>query len=127
MGQPLEAVQGFVRAIALRPNYWEARYALGEELAFAGKLPEAQAQFEEVIHLKPDYAMAHLNLGVALAKEGHLEDAVKEFQETKRLDPQNKLAGDYLERMKLAEKSRGPATNTPASKPETPNPKSEPN
>ena len=100
LGQALQAVQGFSRAIMLKTNYWEARYALGEEMAFAGNLPEAQAQFEEVLRLNPDYAMAHLNLGVALLKEGHLEDAVKQFEETKRLDPQNKLAVEYLEKVK---------------------------
>jgi tetratricopeptide (TPR) repeat protein len=95
-----EAIQQFRAAIARNSEYWEARYALGEELAFDGKILDARHEFEEVIRLKPDYAMAHLNLGVALVKQGELDNASREFEETLRLQPQNPLAADYLRQLR---------------------------
>jgi len=53
-----EAIQQFQEAIQRRPDYWEAVYALGEELAFDKKVSKARQQFEKVLKLKPDYAMA---------------------------------------------------------------------
>lgn len=95
-----EAIAQFQQAVQLQPSNWEAHYALGEELAFAGRVKESREQFEQVLHLKPDYAMAHLNLGVALAKEGQLDEALRQFEETRKLDPQNKLAPDYIAKIK---------------------------
>lgn len=86
----------------MRPDYWEAHYALGEELAFSGQTPEAQKEFEETLRLKPGYAMAHLNLGVALAKQRNLENARRHLEEAARLDPHNPEARDYLRKLQAA-------------------------
>ena len=94
------AIAQFRVACQVRTNYWEARYALGEELAFNGEVAAARTEFEEVIRLRPEYPMAHLNLGVALTQEGQLPGAIKQFEETLRLEPQNKLARDYLEKIR---------------------------
>jgi tetratricopeptide (TPR) repeat protein len=96
-----EAITNFVKAVQLGPpNYWEAHNALGEELAFHGQTAAAQKQFEEVLRINPNVPMAHLNLGVALAIEGCLDEAIFEFEETIRLDPRNKLAPDYLAKVR---------------------------
>src|SRR5438309_942884 len=42
-----EALVSLREAIRLRPAFWEARYLLGVELAFQGKIQEAQDQFSE--------------------------------------------------------------------------------
>jgi tetratricopeptide (TPR) repeat protein len=100
LGRRLPAIQALKEAVRLRPGYWDARYALGEELAFDDRTAEARAQFEEVIRLKPDHVMAHLNLGVAMGKQGQWPEALKELEEAARLDPQNKLAAEYVAKLR---------------------------
>ena len=88
----------------LRRDYWEARYALGEELAFAGQEQAARQAFEEVLRLKPDYVMAHINLAVGLLKAKDTEGAVRHFEEAARLDPRNPVASEYLGKLRSARK-----------------------
>ena len=87
----------FNDAIWMNPNFWQARYLLGGELATEGKIEEAQAQFSEAVRIRPDFARAHLNNGVALAKLGKLDEALKEFQITLQLNPTNTVARQNLD------------------------------
>jgi tetratricopeptide (TPR) repeat protein len=92
-----DSISYFRDAVWMNPNFWQARYLLGMELAEAGKIDEAQAQFSEVVRIRPDFERAHLNYGVALAKLGKLDAALKEFQITLQLNPTNKFARQNLE------------------------------
>jgi protein O-mannosyl-transferase len=63
-------------------------YAAGLELANAGKLAPAAAEFEAALRLRPDLAEAHNNLGVVLSQlPGRHLDAVSHFREAVRLRP----------------------------------------
>ncbi len=94
-----EAIQNLRQSLELKPA-WETYYALGEELGFDGQVAEARKELEQVTLLRPDYPPAHLNLGVALAQLGQIEDAKTQFEETLRLEPDNKLAAQYLEKLR---------------------------
>jgi tetratricopeptide (TPR) repeat protein len=96
-----EAIASLQRAVTARPDYWEARYLLGIEFALKERLPEAAEQFKEVVRLNPDHPQAHLNLGIALAKQNRFAEAIGQFRDTLRLDPTNKLAQEYLSKLKL--------------------------
>jgi len=50
-----EAIEGFRTLIQQVPEFWQARYLLGVELAATGNNQEAQAQFSEVLRCRPDY------------------------------------------------------------------------
>jgi tetratricopeptide (TPR) repeat protein len=91
-----EAIAQLEQTMRVAPEFWEAHSLLGEELAFANRIPEARRQFEEAIKLKPNLAIAHFNLGVALVRQGHLADAKREFEEVMRLDPENPVARNAL-------------------------------
>ena len=89
-------------AIRLHPNYWEAHYRLGDDLAEQADVSGAAAEFEQVVRLNPNYVKAHLNLGVALYKLGRREEAGEQFDEVLRLDPQNRQALEFKQQtMKL--------------------------
>ncbi len=95
--QGSQSVELFNAAVHMDPNFWQARYLFGRELASEGKIEEAQAQFSEVIHIRPDFTPGHLNNGIALANLGRLDEAIKEFQMTLHLNPSNTAARQNLD------------------------------
>ncbi len=61
-GQLDGALARFQQAVALRPDYVEAHYNLGNMLHEQGQLDRAVASFEQVIALQPDHAGAQMGL-----------------------------------------------------------------
>jgi tetratricopeptide (TPR) repeat protein len=51
-----EAIECFRTLIQQVPDFWQAHYRLGVELAAAGSRDEARIQFSEVLRCRPDYA-----------------------------------------------------------------------
>jgi superkiller protein 3 len=92
--------------VQLEPEFWQARYLLGVELAAQGKIEEARAQFSAAIRYRPDFAPSHLNLGVLLAKQEKPDQALAEFRTTLQLDPANPSAQQYIQTIH-ASKGRG--------------------
>jgi tetratricopeptide (TPR) repeat protein len=82
----IECLRAVVKA---RPEFWQARYQLGVQLAANGETGEAQRQFSEAIRYRPDFIPAHLDLGTALATQGKLDRALAEFHTALQLDPAN--------------------------------------
>lgn len=76
-------------AIALKPDYPEAHYNLGNILSLTpGRLNEAVAQYQEALALEPDSAEGHNNLGNALSQmPDHLNEAIAQYEEAIRLKP----------------------------------------
>ncbi|MGA2871189.1 MAG: tetratricopeptide repeat protein, partial [Verrucomicrobiota bacterium] len=95
--QGSDALNYLNAAVQMDPNFWQARYLFGGELAAEGRIEEAQAQFSEVVHIRPDFAPGHLNNGLAFAKSVKLEKALKEFQTTLNLNPTDMVARQNLE------------------------------
>jgi len=105
-----EALDYLNATVQMDPNFWQARYLFGNELAAEGRIEEAQAQFSAVVRIRPDFAPGHLNNGLAFAKSGKLEEALKEFQITLRLNPTDTVARQNLEAVQAnlqAQKIRG--------------------
>jgi superkiller protein 3 len=106
LGLRARAVETFAMVIQHKPEFWQARYLLGVELAAQGKIEEARAQFVEAIRSRPDFAPSHLNLGVMLAKQEKRDQALTEFRIALQLDPTNPSAQQYIETIH-ASKGRG--------------------
>ncbi len=96
----------FYAAVRMNPNFWQARYLFGSELASDGNLEKAQEQFSEVVHTRPDFAPAHLANGLALAKLGKRDEALAEFQATLQLDPANAVAEQNLQALQALKVQR---------------------
>jgi tetratricopeptide (TPR) repeat protein len=75
------------RALALRPQYFEATLNLGNVLWRQGAIDEAIAQYQEALRLKPASAEAHNNLGAAFRQQGRWTEAVSCYEEALRLNP----------------------------------------
>jgi tetratricopeptide (TPR) repeat protein len=82
--------------IKAKPDFWQAHYQLGIQLAAKGETDEAEKQFLEAIRSRPDFFQAHLDLGTALATQGKLDRALAEFRTVLQLDPANTSAQQQI-------------------------------
>ena len=82
-----EAVRCFERALALRPDYYEARTNLGLSLAQSGRAVEALPHARRAVELQPASYQAHTNLGIALAGAGRVAEAPVAFRTAVALAP----------------------------------------
>jgi tetratricopeptide (TPR) repeat protein len=83
--------------VQARPEFWQAHYQLGIQLAAKGETAEAQTQFSEAIRYRPDFIQAHLELGTALATQGKTDQALAEYHAVLQLDPTNSPARQQIE------------------------------
>jgi tetratricopeptide (TPR) repeat protein len=75
------------QAVTATPKDAAAHYVLGNALASARRLDEAEAEYREALRLHPDYAGAEENLGVLYKWRGDLRSALPHFQKALALDP----------------------------------------
>ena len=74
-------------AIAIHPDFIEARNNLGVHYSKLGRWKDAVEQFERASNLDPAAALPHLNLAVALQAIGDEDAAVLNAEEAIRLAP----------------------------------------
>jgi len=86
-GRPDSEIEHPRAAVAASPKEAAARYVLGNALASARRLDEAEAQYREALRLHPDYAGAEENLGVLYKRRGDLRSALSHFRKAHALDP----------------------------------------
>ena len=86
-----EAIEALAEAVALRPDFVDARYALGVAYSTrgGGYLPAAIDQFVEVLRLKPGHVDARVDLSSILAREGDSYAAAQQMEAAIRYAPQN--------------------------------------
>ena len=84
-------------AIKAKPEFWQARYQLGIQLAARGEIEEAQSQFSEAIRYRPDFAQGHTELATTLAAQGKKNGALAEFRAAIHLDPTDSFARQQIE------------------------------
>src|SRR6266478_6342116 len=78
-GAPLEALEHYQAALALRPGDATVENALGGALLAANRISEAIAHLNAAASARPDYFDAHYNLGIAQGTAGNFSDAVREL------------------------------------------------
>jgi 2-polyprenyl-3-methyl-5-hydroxy-6-metoxy-1,4-benzoquinol methylase len=79
------------KALAIKPDFAEAHYNLGNVLKILGRLDEAVASYHKALNIKPDHAEAHSNLGNALQELGKKVDAFTCHRRAVTLNPQKDL------------------------------------
>jgi tetratricopeptide (TPR) repeat protein len=86
-GRVREAIEEFRRAVSLRPDYAEARMALGKLELAAGNYAEAVAHFEAIDRVIPGSIQVKLNLADAYRSSRRWEDAQRLFDEVLKMNP----------------------------------------
>ena len=79
-GLAAEAIPHFERALALEPDYSDARVELGTAFATLGQIDAAIAHFDAALRLHPELPDAHNNLGTTLLKAGRVDEAILHFE-----------------------------------------------
>jgi tetratricopeptide (TPR) repeat protein len=82
--------------VRAKPEFWQARYQLGVQLAAKGENGEAQTQFSEAIRYRPDFSPAHFYRGTILAGQGKPDQALAEYRIVLQLDPANTSARQQI-------------------------------
>jgi len=92
-----KAMEQYLIAVNLRPDYVDAHNNLGNIYKNFNMLDKALEQFLIVIKLRPDYAEAHFNLGSLLYfRMGQTENARRELIEGLKIKPYDQEAQQLL-------------------------------
>src|SRR5438445_2078008 len=87
LGAPLEALEHYHAALALRSGDATVEIALRGALLAANKISDAIAHLSAAASARPDYFDAHFNLGIAQGRAGNFSDAVRELTTAVKLKP----------------------------------------
>ena len=91
LGQFDASVEAYNKSLAIKPDYAEAYYNMGNAIKVQGKLEEAIKAYNKALAIKPDYAEAHYSMGVTLQDQGKLEEAIEAYNKSLAIKP------DYAE------------------------------
>jgi len=86
-GRTEEAIEHYLQALQLKPDYDKAHYNLGFALDNQGRTEEAIEHYLQALRIKPDYVEAHNNLGNALNNQGRTEEAIEHYLQALQLKP----------------------------------------
>jgi tetratricopeptide (TPR) repeat protein len=96
VGQYVDAVREYEKALALCPTFHDIRARLGTTLREMGSLVAAAREFERIRHDSPKYTPARVSLGLTYYMMGRRADALAEWQQILALEPTNKSAAMYI-------------------------------
>jgi tetratricopeptide (TPR) repeat protein len=83
-----QAIQAYLKAVELSPDYAEAFVGLGDARQAKGQHDEAIAEYRKALQLEPENARVHFGLGKIYYNEKQLyHEAVAEYEWAIRLDP----------------------------------------
>ena len=86
-GRFRDALNEFRRAVELRPDYVDARVALGIAQLAGGNYQDALVHFQTAADLAPTLVAVHLNLGDAYRATKQWEKAKSTFEKALEMDP----------------------------------------
>ena len=87
-----ESGRYFVRAIRIKPDFWQIHANYARTLQDLGRLEDARACYDKAIALQPDDAQTHCDRSLVLQGLGRFEDALGDLDTSIALQPANALA-----------------------------------
>ena len=86
-GNSSEAVESFVRAVTIDPEFVEGFNELGAAEVTLGNLATATENFQKALELVPEHPLALFNLTVVLAKQNRFHEAGAVARRALKVDP----------------------------------------
>jgi tetratricopeptide (TPR) repeat protein len=96
VGQYVDAIREYEKALALCPTFHDIRTKLGTTLRDMGSFVAAAREFERIRHDNPKYTQARVNLGLTYYTMGRRNEALAEWHQILTLEPANKSAAMYI-------------------------------
>lgn len=96
LNQNEEAINHYLQAIALAPEYAQAHNNLASLYAQKNQYQAALAHYIKALKAAPDFSAAHFNLGLLLLKNNELDAAKTQFNNVLSLNPDATEALFYL-------------------------------
>ena len=81
------AIEDYVKAIELNPDYVDAHYNRGGAYVNKGDYDRAIEDYTKAIELNPDYADAYKNRGFAYSGKGDYNCAIENYTRAIKLNP----------------------------------------
>ncbi len=109
-GRTAEAIEHYLQALRIKPDYEKAYNNMGVTMEKQGRIKEAVEHYLEALRIKPDYASAHYNLGNALNKQGRTQEAIEHFLHVLRTNPDSAVhnsLGNALDKQGRMEEAIG--------------------
>ena len=102
------SIEAYNKALAIKPDDFEAYNNMGVTLYDQGKLEEAIEVYNKALAIKPDNAEAYNNMGVAFKEQGKLEEAIEAYKKALTIKPDstdtyNNMGSALKEKGKLDE------------------------
>jgi tetratricopeptide (TPR) repeat protein len=82
-----EAIECYLEALKLNPEYVHAHINLAAVLARQGSIDEAIDRYKETLRIEPNSEKAHFELGNILLTQGRIDEAIDHFSRTLGLNP----------------------------------------
>lgn len=86
-GRTQEAIENYLKALGVQPDYSMPHYTLGEIFSQQGKFAEAVFHYQEAVSIDADFTEAHNNLGNILSQQGDLDGAIRHYRRALKLNP----------------------------------------
>jgi superkiller protein 3 len=86
-GDPVKAIEIFLRVIEINPGLPEAWFNLGVAMDKSGQSQGALKSFRQAVKLQPDFTMAWNNLGTLYLEQNLAEEAAEVFETVTKLEP----------------------------------------
>jgi tetratricopeptide (TPR) repeat protein len=84
-----EAIVHYQKAMAIRPDYFLARYGLGRALLEKGELDTAIQHCRVALSIRPDDGDCHTILAIALDEKSETAEAIQHYEKALELSPRS--------------------------------------
>ena len=95
-GRIKEAIEHYLKALQIRPEYAKAYHNLGNAYVKQGRTQEAIKHYLKALRIKPALSKTHINLGNALNRQGRTEEAIGHYLVALRIRPDSAKAHNNL-------------------------------
>jgi len=92
LGEVQEAIDQYLKAVKLCPNFPDIRTKYGVALRDLGHFDEAVKEFQEVLRHKVSYVAARNHLGLTYLKMGRKDEARAEWEKVLIVNPSDSIA-----------------------------------
>jgi len=95
-GRTEEAIEHYLHALQIKPDYEKAHYNLGNVLNEQGRTEEAKEHYLQALRINPESEKTHLNLGNILYNQGRTEEAKEHYLQALKKNPESEEAHNNL-------------------------------